>query len=257
MRIRQIALVARELEPAVAALVDVFDVAVGYRDPGVGQFGLENAVMPIGDTFLEVVSPLRADTTAGRFLTRRGDSGYMVIFETSRLAEDRQRVDALGARVVWEVALDDISTIHLHPKDTGGAIVSLDQPNPAGEWRWGGPDWKAHACTRRVRRIVSAEVEAVDPAAMAARWSALLGLPGPSKDGAARRVAVEGGEVRFVPVGSRGEGISGFGVEASDPEAILGAARARGLPVRGRSVEVSGVRVDLVDAATPASSREA
>jgi hypothetical protein len=257
MRIRQIALVARELEPAVAALVDVFDIAVGYRDPGVGQFGLENAVMPVGDTFVEVVSPLRADTTAGRFLARRGDSGYMVIFETSRLAEDRTRVAALGARVVWEVALDDISTIHLHPKDTGGAIVSLDQPKPAGEWRWGGPEWRTHARTRRVRRIVSAEIEARDPGAMAARWSALLALPAPSADGGARRVVVEDGELRFVPAGSKGEGVSGFGVEASDPEAILAAARARGLPARGRSIEISGVRVDLVDSPIRAPSREA
>jgi hypothetical protein len=258
MRIRQIALVARELEPAVAALVDVFDIAVGYRDPGVGQFGLENAVMPIGDTFLEVVSPVLADTTAGRFLARRGDSGYMVIFETSQLAEDRTRVEALGARVVWEVVLNDISTIHLHPRDTGGAIVSLDQPNPAGEWRWGGPEWRAYARTHRVRRIVSAEVEARDPGTMAAHWSVLLALPKPSEDGGARRVALrDGGELRFVPAGPRGEGVSGFGVEASDPEAILAAARARGLPVRGRSIEVSGVRVDLVDSATRAPSREA
>jgi len=247
MRIRQIALVARDLEPAVAALVDLFDIEVGHRDPGVGQFGLENAVMPIGDTFLEVVSPVRADTTAGRFLARRGDAGYMVIFETSRLAEDRARVEALGARVVWEIALDDISSVHLHPRDTGGAIVSLDQPKPAGEWRWGGPEWKRHVRTGRVRRIVSAEVEARDPDAMAARWSALLALPEPSRDGDVRRIPLgDGGELRFVTAGERGEGVSGFGVETSAFEPVLAAARARGLPVHGRSIEVSGVRVDLV-----------
>jgi hypothetical protein len=247
MRIRQIALVMRELEPAVAALVDLFGIEVGYRDPGVGQFGLENAVMPIGDTFLEVVSPVRSDTTAGRFLARRGDSGYMVIFETSRLSEDRTRVDALGARVVWEIELDDIRSIHLHPRDTGGAIISLDQPNPAGEWRWGGPEWRAHRRVESVRRIVSAEIEARDPDAMAARWAALLALADPSRDGDVRRIRVDdGGELRFVPAGAAGEGVSGFGIETSSAEPILSAARARGLPVHGRRIEVLGVRVDLV-----------
>jgi hypothetical protein len=247
MRIRQIALVARELDPVVAALVDLFDVEVGYRDPGVAQFGLENAVLPVGDTFLEVVSPVRAETTAGRFLARRGDSGYMVIFETSRLSEDRARVEAHGARVVWEVALDDISSIHLHPRDTGGAIVSLDQPKPAGEWRWGGPEWKGHVRTSRIRRIVSAEIEARDPGAMASRWSALFDLPEPSRAGDTRRIQVdEGGELRFVPAGSRGEGVSAFGVEGVAPDAVLAAAHARGLPVRGQTFEISGVRVDLV-----------
>ena len=34
-----------------------------------------NAVYAIGDTFLEVVSPTRPDTTASRYLDRRGDGG--------------------------------------------------------------------------------------------------------------------------------------------------------------------------------------
>ena len=52
-----------------------------FRDPGVGVFGLENAVFAVGDTFLEVVAPVQPDTTAGRYLQRRGgDSGYMAIY---------------------------------------------------------------------------------------------------------------------------------------------------------------------------------
>jgi hypothetical protein len=247
MHIRQIALVARELEPAVSLLTTLLDVEVGYRDPGVAQFGLENAVMPIGDTFLEVVSPVRAETTAGRFLERRGDSGYMVIFETADLAADRARVDALGARIVWEIALDDIRSMHLHPKDSGGAIVSLDEPRPAGEWRWGGPEWKKHVRKERVRRIVSAEIEARDPSAMAARWCSLLGLAAPISDGDDRRARLDhGGELRFVPAGSRGEGLSAFGIEASAPEAVFANARSRGILVCGRSLNVCGVRIDLL-----------
>jgi hypothetical protein len=246
MHIRQIALVARELEPAVAALTDVLDIDVAYRDPGVGQFGLENAVMPVGDTFLEVVSPVQRDTTAGRFLRRRGDSGYMVIFETAALAHNRVRIEALGVRLVWEVALDDISTIHLHPKDTGGAIISLDQPRPSGAWRWGGPAWRSHVRTERVNRIVAAELEARQPATMAARWSSVLGFPWASCDGNRYRISLERGtEVQFVPAGSRGEGLSAVGIETVDREPILAAARARGLGVRGDSLEVCGIRIDL------------
>jgi hypothetical protein len=246
MRIRQVALVARELEPAVAALTDLFDLAVPYRDPGVGEFGLENAVMPFGDTFLEIVSPIRQDTTAGRLLRRRGDSGYMVIFETAGLADDRVRIERLGARVVWEIALDDISSIHLHPKDVGGAIVSLDQPRPAGAWRWGGPDWRSHVGTSRVKRIVSAELEAQEPAAMAERWSSLLGIPEATRDNRGYRVRLgQGSDLRFVPAGSRGEGLSAVGIEAADRQPVLAAARARGLVVHGDSFDMSGVRFDL------------
>jgi hypothetical protein len=52
MRLRQVVLVARRLEAALADLTAVLGIDVGYRDPGVAVFGLENAVMPVGDTFL-------------------------------------------------------------------------------------------------------------------------------------------------------------------------------------------------------------
>ena len=139
MRIRQIALVARELDPVVDDLCAVLGVEVAFNDPGVAEFGLKNAVMALGDQFLEVVSPFRADASAARYLERRrGDGGYMVILQSDDLDADRTRLARVGARIVWEIAFDDIATIHLHPRDVGGAIVSLDRPLPPASWRWEG-----------------------------------------------------------------------------------------------------------------------
>jgi hypothetical protein len=247
MHIRQIALVARDLEPVVADLCAVLGIAVGFRDPGVAEFGLRNAVMPVGTTFLEVVSPVREDTTAGRFLARRGgDGGYMVILQTPDLAADRARLARLGVRIVWEATLDDIATVHIHPRDIGGAIVSVDQPRPPESWRWAGPGWERSARTDVVRRIVGAEIEAPDPAGMAARWSEVLGLPAPAARGRAATIGLDGGVLRFVPARERGEGLVALDVAAVTPDAALAAARERGLPVSGRSVAVCGVRIDLV-----------
>ncbi len=87
MRLRQIALVAQDLQKARADIVAVLGLGADYADPGVGHFGLENAVWPIGDTFLEVVSPKQAGTTAGRLLDKRGgDGGYMTIFQVDDIA---------------------------------------------------------------------------------------------------------------------------------------------------------------------------
>ena len=80
LQLRQICLVAPALEPAVEDLCAILGIEVCYRDPGVAQWGLENAVMPLGDQFLEVVAPTREGTAAGRYLQRRsGPGGYMVI----------------------------------------------------------------------------------------------------------------------------------------------------------------------------------
>ncbi|MBJ7409333.1 MAG: VOC family protein, partial [Phenylobacterium sp.] len=99
MRLRQIALVGQDLEAARAEIVDVLGLGAAYADPGVGKYGLHNAVWPVGDTFLEVVSPTREGTTAGRLLEKRqGDGGYMVILQTDDLAGARARVAEKGVR---------------------------------------------------------------------------------------------------------------------------------------------------------------
>jgi len=92
MRLRQIALVARDLDAVRADIASVFGLDYAYVDPVVGRYGLTNLVFPVGDTFLEVVSPVVEGTTAGRLLEkRRGDGGYMVILQTDHLAQARDR----------------------------------------------------------------------------------------------------------------------------------------------------------------------
>jgi predicted enzyme related to lactoylglutathione lyase len=206
IRLRQVALVASDLDTVVAELCAALGLDVCYVDPGVGEFGLHNALMLIGDQFLEVVSPTREGTTAGRLLARRarddgdGDGGYMAIYEVDDLDARVERVQAAGARIVWSIDLPTIRARHLHPRDVGGAIVSIDQPARRGEWPWGGPTWRAHDGNSVVTAIAGFSVGAADPAAMRRRW-AELGLDH---------------SVRFVPESDRGEGIDGLDVVATD-----------------------------------------
>ena len=74
LRMRQICLVARSLAPVVEEIRSVLGLDVCHRDPGVGKFGLENALFPVGDGYLEVVAPVRDGTTAGRYLERHAGS---------------------------------------------------------------------------------------------------------------------------------------------------------------------------------------
>ena len=81
MDLRQLVMVSSLRDPIVDNLCELFDIKVSFNDPGVGHFGLENAVLPVGSDFLEVVSPVKESTTAGRYLKRRkGDSGYTVSY---------------------------------------------------------------------------------------------------------------------------------------------------------------------------------
>jgi hypothetical protein len=176
-RLRQVALVATDLETACARIEDELGLHDPFRDPGVAEFGLTNAVYEIGDTFLEVVSPAVEGTTAGRYLERRGgDAGYMALFQVADTERTRRRATAMGLRIVWQADLPDISGTHLHPQDVSGAIVSFDTPAVPASWRWAGPRWidGAPADARPTPRLAGLVVRVVDVEAATLAWSGVL-----------------------------------------------------------------------------------
>jgi hypothetical protein len=208
VRLRQAVLVAAELEPVAEALREALGLGEPFRDPGVGLFGLENAVFALGDCFLEIVSPTEPGTAAGRYLERQnGDAGYMVMFDLEDLAGGRGRAKDSGVRTVWEIDLPDISGTHLHPADIGGAIVSIDGSEPYGSWRWGGPGWTEQIGTGGAPgRLAGVTLAVAEPAATAARWSHVLGVP-PGRSstvGGEVVLALADAELHFQPVAGRG-----------------------------------------------------
>ena len=246
MRLRQVVIAARDLETTVGHLTAVLGIAVSFRDPGVAEFGLVNAVMPVGDTFLEVVSPVAATAPARRFLDRRGgDGGYMVMLQSDRLDEDRRRLATLGVRVVWQLDLDDIRDTHLHPGDVGGAILALDDARPPAAWHWAGPGWEAQVRTDRVRAITGVQLEAADPEALAARWAEVLDRPATRAGTDRFEIPLAPGTLRFGP-GTGAPQVSGYELAVTDRARVLDTARARGLDVSDGSVIIAGTHLRLV-----------
>jgi Glyoxalase-like domain len=212
-RLRQVAVVAHDCGAVAGELRRAYGWPRPFHDPGVAEFGLTNAVFAVGDTFVEVVAPVRPGTTAGRYLERRGgDGGYMAIFQVPDLAAARRRLAGLGVRVVWTADLPDMAGTHLHPGDVPGAIVSLDCARPAQSWRWAGPSWTGQAPEHAPGGVTGLTVEVKDPSAAAQRWAAVLGISAAaaSTGGAAVvELANAGQRLRFVPArAGHGEGIT-------------------------------------------------
>lgn len=249
MRLRQVALVGKDLAAIATDIREVLGLGEAYADPGVGKYGLSNQVWPIGDTFLEVVSPKQEGTTAGRLLdNRHGDGGYMAIFQTDDLEGARARIAAAGIRVVDQMDRNGASFTHLHPKDVPGAIVSVDAMEPKERWEWGGPHWRDHVRTDVCVEIRAAEIQGEDPAAMSARWAQALGCPR-EQTAEGWRLVTDGGEIRFTtPKDQRGEGLTGFDVAVRDPAAVRARAKARDCLDASGEIRLCGTRVRLVQA---------
>ena len=241
MRVRQIALVAGQLESARSQFFTLLGLNGDYADQGVAEFGLENSVMAIGDTFLEIVVPTQPDTTAGRLLERRGgDGGYMVLFQVDDIAPYHEHINQLKVRKVWEVDLPEVKAFHIHPRDIGGAIVSLDQMTPVESWKWAGPDWEGRKA-QHVGSIDGVTLQAADPDALAARWSEVLDTP--LKD---RQLALEGSIVVFKQAtDGRGDGVSGLSFTGCDLAALERASQSIGLNMKNNGIEMGGVQLQF------------
>jgi hypothetical protein len=229
-KLRQVVLAAADLDATCTALERSLGVRDPFHDPGVGHFGLANAVYAIGDTFLEVVSPVQEGTSAGRYMERRGgDAGYMVMFEAADESEVRSRLKSLDVRLVHDNSHPDIVDLHLHPKDVPGAIVAVNICTPPGSWRWAGPAWVGTIPRHDPGGIVGLTVAAPDPAALATRWAGVLGVD-IIDDGTAHTLALPAGQRVDVVPGDGVGGIVGVTVEGTlaEPLEISGVRFAPG-----------------------------
>ena len=240
----QITLIVEDLPATERGFADQLGLAVAFRDPGVAEWGLENAVLPLGRTFIELLSPLPGrdpmQTPGGRHLARQGgDGGYMVILQVKELGPWRAALAKVDARIAWEGATSgtlhgaDWAGFHLHPGDTGGMMMSLDRPDPPDSWAGAGPDWRHFVRQGVVDQLQGIELTGPHPGELASRWSEVLGRPLAAPD----RLRLDSGEIRFVAPSEEQapgfEGLTAVSLRATD--------RSRA----GEKIQLGGVQFRL------------
>ena len=253
LRLRQICLVAENLAPVEEELIDVLGIEKCVSDLGVGVFGLANGLFPFGNQLLEVVSPIKEDTAAGRYLERRGgNGGYMVITQCDDEAPRRARIEELGIRQVGNYETDEFKNLQMHPKDTGGSFFEInEQVGPDaheldGAWEPAGPNWQRARRLERVTGIAAAEVQCDDPQKVAERWAEIAQIPLQQVDGVAT-MPLDNAAVRFVPCrDGRPEGLGAIDIATADRDAILKAAATRGAVSGDAQVALGGIRINLI-----------
>ena len=244
LRLRQAVVAATDRDVVVSAWSTELGTGAPFHDPGVEMFGLCNSVVPVGDAFLEVVSPLVAGDgcAAERFMARNGgDCGYMAIFQVADMDAARAHLRQLGVRTVLDADLDDIHCTHVHPADLGAAIVSFDQAIPESSWHWAGPTWTDEIRTDVTTGLAGIRLAAHEPEDLLTRWSEALA------------VAPDGDTLRL----PNGSSVNVVGAETDERTGLVGIDLWAAADVAERSFTVAGVTFRLVrpvSAASPTGS---
>ncbi|MBX3597712.1 MAG: hypothetical protein KF874_09095 [Rhizobiaceae bacterium] len=262
IRLRQICILVPELETVLDQLIEVVGLKVCYGKADLTRYGvpytkppahqaaffekhgLASALLPVGDTFLELVTPLRSDTPAARYLERRGPGGYMVITEIGDLEPFRQRIADKGARLAGTVGYDEYNELQLDPRDVGASILSFSLQRVGkpfdGGWYPAGKEWRERAAAG-FTAIRSAELSVRNPAEIAGKWSALIGRPFESV-GETCSIALDSSTIRFVPSSDGQDRLTAIGVEMDDFADALERAQAQGF-ARGSEIRIGGIAI--------------
>jgi len=246
VRLRHIVLVVPEVDPASRLLGDVLGIDEVFREPPGLDLEMENAVLALpGGYFLEVCAGTGPDAPPARYERRFGPGGYMLLLQFRDFDVARARAEEAGARVVFEYDTPAHHELHLHPADTGAAIVGVEWGSEWDAWRWAGTSWRAGIRSPDVRGLSRVRVGAPDPRVLAERWERTLGVDF-VRDGDAMRARLdEGPGIVFEPWERPHSRVHGIDLLVSDADAILERARRVGVETDGDVLRLLGLDIAL------------
>ena len=128
--------------------IDHIGVAVEYRDESIAlyrdrlgmreqhrqtveEFGVEAALLEIGGSHVELLTPIRPDTAVANFLERSGPGLHHVAYRTDDIDGALERLREAGLRLIDEqprTGIRDSRVAFVHPKSTGGVLTEIVQP---------------------------------------------------------------------------------------------------------------------------------
>lgn len=135
MKLDHIGIAVRSLEQALKFYRD----HLGLRVAGLETIAAEKvrvAMLPLGDTRLELLEATAADSPIARFLEKRGEGIHHIALEVGQLDAHLRQLEAAGVRVLpgkGESGAGGHRYAFLHPSSCGGVLVELvEAPRAAG-----------------------------------------------------------------------------------------------------------------------------
>ena len=129
--IDHVAIAVRDLEAAVSWYATVFGATVEHREV-VASDGVEEALLRVADSYVQLLTPTHEDSPVAKFLERRGEGLHHIGYRVEDCAVALDRVKAAGGRVIDEAPRPGsrgTTVAFVHPQASFGTLIELVQDN--------------------------------------------------------------------------------------------------------------------------------
>jgi methylmalonyl-CoA epimerase len=100
--------------------------------------GVRVAFIPIGNTHIELLEPIAADSPVAKFLEKRGPGIHHVCLASDELNADDEHLRAAGVQLLRPEPTRGAGGTRVqfvHPKSAGGVLFELSEPGDHGGHR--------------------------------------------------------------------------------------------------------------------------
>ena len=124
-----IAIATANLDESLAFFRDALGITCDHVEE-IPERGIRVAMLPIGGTRIELVTPIREGSEVSAFLDKRGGGIHHIAFSTPDVDGDVSELKAKSVRIAQEPApgAHGCRVAFVHPKATGGVLLELSTP---------------------------------------------------------------------------------------------------------------------------------
>ena len=119
------------IEEALPLYRDVLGMTLVHRET-VTEQGVDAALLDVGDSHVELIEPLTAESGVGRYIVERGAGLHHVAYRVASIETALQACRAAGLRLIDEsprTGIRNSRVAFLHPQSTGGVLTEIVQPS--------------------------------------------------------------------------------------------------------------------------------
>src|SRR5262245_62466533 len=129
MKIDHIGIAVKSLSSAVKVYEEIMGLKVSGYDQ-VDDQGVRVAMLPVGDSRIELLEPTSAESPIQKFMTKRGEGIHHIAVQVDNIHEALERLKAAGARLIDSTPRQGAHNsliAFVHPASTNGVLLELVQ----------------------------------------------------------------------------------------------------------------------------------